>query len=71
MTVPRKAALLALVIAAMAGLASDMAYATRHDTVEAVTVTVYGMDSAAAVIQPTAVLAQHTFRTSDLAAGSH
>jgi hypothetical protein len=50
--------------------AADMAYATRHDTVDAVAVTVYGVDGAAGSVQPNALLAQSTFRASDLAAAS-
>jgi hypothetical protein len=50
--------------------AAEMAYAARHDTVEAVTVTVYGVDSSATGIQASALLAQDTFKTSELAAGS-
>lgn len=50
--------------------AADMAYATRHDTVDAVAVTVYGVDSAGAGSEPTALLAQHRFKARDLAAGS-
>jgi hypothetical protein len=49
--------------------AADMAYATRHETVEAVTVTVYGVDSSGTGTQPSALLAQNSFRTSELAAG--
>ena len=49
--------------------AASMAYAVRHQTVVAVTVTVYGLDSAATGTQPPALLAQNTFRTSELAAG--
>lgn len=49
--------------------AADMAYAIRHQTVVAVTVTVYGVDSAATGAQSTALLGQNTFKTSELAAG--
>jgi hypothetical protein len=50
--------------------AAGMAYAIRHETVQVVTVTVYGVDSSTAGTQPTTLLAQDTFKTSDLAAGS-
>jgi hypothetical protein len=50
--------------------AADMVYATRHDTVKAVTVTVYGLDSTATTTQPTALLAQQTFQTSQLASSA-
>jgi hypothetical protein len=50
--------------------AANMAYATRHDTLDAVVVNVYGVDSTTTSSQPTALLAQNTFKTSDLAAGS-
>jgi hypothetical protein len=48
--------------------AADEAYATRHETVAAVTVTVFGVDSSSTSAQATALLAQNTFRTSELAA---
>ncbi|MGZ4616903.1 MAG: hypothetical protein ACXV4A_15245 [Actinomycetes bacterium] len=50
--------------------AADMAYATRHDTVAAVSVTVYGVDSGGAVAGSAPLLAQNTFPTSALATGS-
>jgi hypothetical protein len=49
--------------------AANLAYATRHETVAAVTVTVYGVDTSAAGTQPTTLLAQHAFQTSELATG--
>jgi hypothetical protein len=49
--------------------AADMAYATRHNTLDAVSVTVYGVGSNAAAAEPTAVLAQSTFKATDLATG--
>jgi hypothetical protein len=49
--------------------AANMAYATRHDTVDAVAVTVYGMDSGGTASQASVLLAQSTFPTSQLAAG--
>jgi hypothetical protein len=50
--------------------AADMAYATRHDTVGAVTVMVYGVDTSATGAQPAPLLAQNTFTNTQLAAGS-
>ena len=49
--------------------AADMAYATRHETVAAVTVTVYGVDSSAPDARSIALLGQDAFKTSDLAGG--
>jgi hypothetical protein len=49
--------------------AADMAYATRHETVAAVTVTVYGVDSSAPGARSIALLGQDAFKTSELAGG--
>jgi hypothetical protein len=46
-----------------------MAYATRHETVAAVTVTVYGVDSSAPGARSIALLGQDAFKTSELAGG--
>jgi hypothetical protein len=49
--------------------AANMAYAIRHATIAAVTVTVYGLDPTTGG-QATALLAQQTFPTAQLAAGT-
>lgn len=48
-----------------------MVYATRHDTIDAVAVTVYGVNTATGVDRPTALLAQGTIPVSTLAASGH
>lgn len=50
--------------------AANMAFATRHATVDAVAVSVYGVDTTTTSSEPTALLAQNTFKSSDLAVGS-
>jgi hypothetical protein len=46
--------------------AANMVYATRHDTVDAVAISVFGVNSVEGSDQPTSLLAQHTFASAEL-----